>query len=404
MGGYLKLAEPEAAFEIGLEGPEGPQVELAAPPHLDSREGALDQLELYWMSLLRDVHFANYADDLLARRAAEELGASPETLFRGESRGDSAGPYLSQLLYLDVAQFPLVTPQRFRMPPPGIDYQVAWISWLAAQNGLLAQPMSLESEKRYVRTGRDLAEYVRRDFSYQAFLNAALILLRLGVSTDGGSLHKHSRTQASFSGFGSPLVLHLVATIAQPALRLCWYYKWLVHRRLRPEEWGGLLESPEPLSGLLFDSTLTDSVALDMVRSRNGSRLLPLAYPEGCPAHPSFPAGHAVVAGACATVLKAYFDESFEFPATVEASADGLELIPRKGVRLSVGGEIDKLAANISFGRNFAGIHYRSDSVEGLRFGERLALDYLRELKLAAPSDFAGWSVRTFDGKRVDIH
>ncbi|MEM7163573.1 MAG: hypothetical protein AAF487_14165, partial [Bacteroidota bacterium] len=37
---------------------------------------------------------------------------------------------------------------------------------------------------------------------------------------------------------------------------------------------------------------------------------LPMAFPEGSPMHPAYGAGHATVAGACVTILKAFFDTS----------------------------------------------------------------------------------------------
>jgi hypothetical protein len=47
----------------------------------------------------------------------------------------------------------------------------------------------------------------------------------------------------------------------------------------------------------------------DANKARNGgqdSYLLPLAFPEGSPTHPAYGAGHATVAGACVTILKAF--------------------------------------------------------------------------------------------------
>lgn len=49
------------------------------------------------------------------------------------------------------------------------------------------------------------------------------------------------------------------------------------------------------------------SKALDKVFCKYGTYLLPIAYPEGSPTHPAYPAGHACVAGAGATMLKAFF-------------------------------------------------------------------------------------------------
>src|SRR5438132_8173875 len=50
---------------------------------------------------------------------------------------------------------------------------------------------------------------------------------------------------------------------------------------------------------------------------------LPSAYPEGCPQHPSYAEGHGAIAGACVTVLKAFFNENSVIPNPVVASDDG---------------------------------------------------------------------------------
>ncbi len=83
------------------------------------------------------------------------------------------------------------------------------------------------------------------------------------------------------------------------------------------------------------------------------------AFPEGSPTHPAYGAAHATVAGACVTVLKAFFDESFVIPNPVEAASDGLSLKPYTGPSLTVGGELNKLASNVAIGRNIAGVHWR---------------------------------------------
>jgi hypothetical protein len=49
--------------------------------------------------------------------------------------------------------------------------------------------------------------------------------------------------------------------------------------------------------------------------------------------------------------------------------------------KLTLGNEIDKLATNIGLGRSFAGIHWRSDSREGLRVGEAAAISVLKNWK-----------------------
>src|SRR5438132_1118091 len=131
--------------------------------------------------------------------------------------------------------------------------------------------------------------------------------------------------------------------------------------------------------------------------------LLPQAYPERAPTHPSYPAGHAAIAGACATVLKAFFRQDANFPSPVEPSEDGLTLVPASDQNLTVAGEINKLASNISFGRNFAGVHYRSDAIGGIHLGELVAIAYLKDLKRCLTEDFDGFEISTFAGKVITI-
>jgi hypothetical protein len=49
---------------------------------------------------------------------------------------------------------------------------------------------------------------------------------------------------------------------------------------------------------------------------------------------------------------------------------------------LTVGGELNKLASNISLGRNFAAVHWRSDYLEGVKLGEEVAIELLQEQTL----------------------
>jgi membrane-associated phospholipid phosphatase len=128
-----------------------------------------------------------------------------------------------------------------------------------------------------------------------------------------------------------------------------------------------------------------------------------MAYPEGCPTHPAYPAGHATIAGACVTVLKAFFKESFAIPNPVVASADGTALLPYSGPDLTVGRELSKLAANVALGRNAAGVHWRTDATEGLKLGEAVALAILRDLGTTHVEQFAGLSLTRFDGTSTRV-
>lgn len=416
LAGHLKLVNPQAAFTFTLEGPDSHQLSLPAPPRFDSATRAAEMAEVYWQALTRDVAFAHYETDRVVGAAATDLSAlpgfpgprsdgrvTPSVVFRGGSPGDCTDPYVSQFLYKDVPYGPVVLAQSYGSPPLGADFLTSYDDWLAVQRGILPPAVDRHLSARYIATGRDLGEWVHRDFTYQAFLNAALILLELGASPDTANPYLGSPTQAGFVTFGAADVLDLVARVANLALKATWYQKWVVHRTLRPEALGGRVH--HHLTGAarypLHPDLLTGSEAPRRVFSQCGSYLLPVAYAEGSPAHPSYPAGHASVAGACATVLKAFFDESALIPDPVEASPDGQRLKPFRRRQLTVGGELNKLASNVGFGRSFAGVHYRSDCAAGLQLGETVALRLLAELRPTYAEPFVGFSLTCFDGARV---
>ena len=199
-------------------------------------------------------------------------------------------------------------------------------------------------------------------------------------------------------------MLSLLGAASLIALKGSYYHKWLVHRRLRPESFAGRVETH--LSGRTRYDIHADVLGCDAVgrvRSAHGTGLLPCAYPEGCPTHPSYPAAHAANAGACATILKAFFHEELVFPGPVQAKEDGSDLEPWRGRDLTLGGEINKLANNITLGRDAAGVHYRSDGVEGLSIGERQAIGILCDYSRAYNEHFDGFALTRFDGQKVKI-
>jgi hypothetical protein len=68
---------------------------------------------------------------------------------------------------------------------------------------------------------------------------------------------------------------------------------------------------------------------------------------------PSYQSGHSTVAGACVTILKAWFNETYVLPDPVVPNVDGTALVPYAGSdrgRITVGGELNKLTANIGAG------------------------------------------------------
>ena len=418
LGGVVKLTDPQAALAYELMGSDSHELEISAAPAFASAEQASEMVELYWQALTRDVPFAQYETDPYVSTAGAEISqllefrgpkhegkVTPATIFRGASPGALNGPYISQFLWMDIPYPSTPISQRIRTAAPGIDYMWNYGDWLAVQNGASAGSMQLEPTRRFVRNGRDLAEYVHRDFSYQHFLNAGLILLSFGAGAlDPNNPYRQSRNQSGFSTFGAPQVFDLLARVTNAALNCAWYQKWSVHRRIRPEEFGGLLHNR--LTGTahnLIHPQVLNSRAVQEVFNKYGTYLLPLAFPEGCPTHPSYPAGHATISGACVTALKAMFDESFVIPSAVAATADGLSLTTYDSTELTVGGELDKLAYNVSLGRDTAGVHWRSDSVEGMKLGEAIAINLLSEITECFNESFPGFSLTKFDGTKVVI-
>ncbi len=210
--------------------------------------------------------------------------------------------------------------------------------------------------------------------------------------------------QGAFTSLGGPNIIDLVSKAGNMSLSGAWFQKWRVHRFLRPEALGGRIHFHKTgQRNYELHPDILNSDALNQVFSANGTYLLPMAFVEGSPTHPSYVAGHATVAGACVTVLKAFFNENFVLENNVQADSSGDNLIAYNG-NLTVGGELNKLANNVAIGRDAAGVHYRQDGIEGLVSGEQQGLALLAETtKTYNEDDFAGFTLTKFDGTTVLI-
>ncbi len=419
LGGVTKLANPQASYAYDMMGPDSHHTFTMIPPTFSSAWRASEMAEDYWHALTRDVAFTDYNTNCLTIAAAADLSkfsdfrgpkkdgvVTTKTLFRGDSPGDLVGPYISQLFYKDIPFGNRTVTQRYNSPIAGDDFMVCYDEWLNIQNGGTPNTtITFDPPPRYIRNGRDLGQWVHADFPYQSMLNACLILLSFGPEAlDPHNPYLTSRTQDGFITFGAAHFLDFVAKAARVALEAGWFQKFLVQRVLRPEAFGGCVQNNligatnYPINPELFMSK-----ALDKVFCKYGTYLLPIAYPEGSPTHPAYPAGHACVAGAGATMLKAFFNESFIISNPVVASPNGLTLLPYCGTELTIGGELNKLASNIAIGRDFAGVHWRSDSTEGLTLGETVAIRILQDYKNTYNEDFDGFTLTKFDGTTIII-
>lgn len=370
-----------------------------------------------------------------------------------------------------------------------LDYMVDWRAWLDVQNGGDFRGIDKTRNKpRFIGTPRDLATFVHIDQLYQAYLNACLLLLEFGLDLDYGfPSGPFFKTRSSFATFGGPHILALVTEVSSRALKAVRRQKFNHHLRLRPEALGGVLTlvahedkagelgkakaAAQKLYQNLEATGLLGDIAAHNKKLKPGSHgipdslvelpkgevdwldehknyLLPMAFPEGSPMHPAYGAGHATVAGACTTILKAYFelyklpeggekeisertadftdDKWWKTPVTMadlpkprekknkQAKIKDVYVAPRSGdhycletsdddpCTLTVKGEINKLAANIAIGRNMAGVHYYTDYYDSLRLGERVAVGILQEQMVTIPEP-AVLRFETFDEDRLLI-
>ncbi|MEM8961375.1 MAG: vanadium-dependent haloperoxidase [Acidobacteriota bacterium] len=414
-----KLANPIASYAYEMTGGDGHSSRMPIAPPFEGAFIAAEMAEVYWQALTRDVPFNDYGTDPTVAAAVADLNGfteiigptdggviTPDTLFRGETTGDLIGPYLSQFQWQDIPYGGTTVPQMYLQPLAGDDFMIDYNEWLSIQRGAApVNPITFDQTPRYIHSNRGLGEWVHSDFTYQGYLSAALIMLGYGGDAlSDRNPYKTSATMGGFVTFGAAQIVDLVAKAAVVSLKAAWYQKWLVHRRLRPEVFAARIENQQNGTknyGLHPDNFNSDAVA--RLLNANGNTLLPNAFPEGSPTHPSYPAGHATIAGACCTVLKAFFNESYVIQNPVVSSSDGLALDPWGGADLTLGNEINKLGNNIAIGRDAAGVHYRTDGVDGLTVGEQVAIDMLRDYSIVFAENADGFELTRFDGQTILI-
>ncbi|MFL6333110.1 MAG: vanadium-dependent haloperoxidase [Pyrinomonadaceae bacterium] len=461
VGTQRRLVNPQSGVAYDLEGIDSHQLAANAAPTLASLDDAAEAVELYWMALARDVAFINYPSNGTIGSAVSDLnaryrgyaglpqyevvptGVTPRqqprgfptspmtplgvipinttnqvtrgTVFRGFTRGDQTGPYLSQFLVRDIP-YGRQTIFNTIQPLAAQNYVTNPADWLFVQRGCMPGPPALLNLRRRITNGRDLASYVQVDAITQAYWNALWLIMMvpdaarldgggLGIPFDAANPYRNNCTQEGFVTFGPTHITGLLNKVAYAVHKHGWYEKWFVHRRLRPEEYGGRVHFKlKNLKTYPISTAINNSTALPLIASATGGNyFLPQAYPEGSPIHPSYLAGHATLAGAAVTVLKAWFNDQAVIPTPVYQTDASGNLVAYTGSgynQLTVGGELDKLASNIALARNFAGVHWRSDYTASLLRGEDVAVRILTDYGYNYNEPFAGFSFTDFRGQR----
>lgn len=396
----MKLVDPLASYSLSMIGPDTRAIIVPPFPELMSEQFAAQMLELFCMQFTRDINFSDFITSSDGSKISKVISVlrtcdtlkygkhqiNRVNIFRGRDEGSVNGPYISQFLLKDIHQGELTTVQKFKPARIGVDHfqtnktvtvnGIIYSGYDDVHSGEVVPPMQYENNSRYILTGRDLATYVHRDFPCMFYNNAVAILQSYKIKTAYvNELGKYS----GFLNYGVPDIMKILDVVSSEALRMTWYQKWVVHRALRPEEAGKLFQTE---TNKHFHPKLYENIGFieTQINPTNElKKMITSVYPEGCPNHPSYPAGHAAIAGACITILKAFYDD-VEMTECVVPNADGSQLVPYDG-KLMLHQELDKLATNIAYGRCWAGIHYSVDAEEGIKFGEKIAIRVLTEIK-----------------------
>ena len=187
-----------------------------------------------------------------------------------------------------------------------------------------------------IRTGRELARYFESETPGLAHRLALNYLLR----------------DANLSAPYQAMIWAALDVAIYASLSVAWYYKWIAdaHCELKPpcrpmsdyRRQGKTSRRPRPYE-VDYEVDVLYNREVNCNASGDGERRIFPDPSPGTPRHPSYPSGHSTYSGAASEVLSYFFPDS--------------------------AGEFTKLADNTGMARIWAGIHYRSDHLEGNKLG-----------------------------------
>lgn len=461
--GSSKLVDPQASAAWCLAGRDIAEFAVPLPPSLTSTIAGADMAENYLMAIARTVKFSEYgtgsgtdADTInggsITNNACTVLNAmpgytgpkgvgnvvTPAVLFRANYAGTGVGPYISQFELLDLHLYDqkLLPVKQYMAIKGNHTYGVTWANFVSIQNGLIPDTFNdFNGTVHYMLNGNDLGTLVHYDMLSDPYVYAQNVLFNNAFNNPNAFPlapnfpynNGNITNEIPFGTMWYPDLTNLIGAVSVQALKTAWSTKWRTSLRLRPEAMAGIVHRAKTtgINTYGIDTQILGVIGginlLNWVRSFNqlqapgntayATYLLAQEYPEGSPNHPSYLAGHATVAGACATVMKAFLDDTALFSAyatpMIPDPNNPLSLIPYTGPdanSMTVGGELNKLASNIAFGRNFAGVHYRTDGDVSMQTGEQVAIAYLQDwARTYAEQGFNGFELTKFSGQRIRI-
>lgn len=202
----------------------------------------------------------------------------------------------------------------------------------------------LDAAYPVIRTGRELARWFEMETPGLGHRHALNLLLR----------------DANWSPPRQAWVWAALDVTIYSAMLAAWYYKWMagIDSPACQQSPHGARQNvsyrPRPFE---IDSRVGVLYNREVSRHGDGDgrhRLTPKPSP-GTPRHPSYPSGHSTVGGAASELLSWFFPDYRE--------------------------EFNRLADNAGMARLWAGIHYRSDHLQGMKLGRCVACEVIKDLK-----------------------
>jgi hypothetical protein len=448
-----KFHDPFGSLSVTYMGMDVQHYNIIQPPDIGSIEIASEMLELYYMADAREqqLQFITWSsifpieemteilptliDPPVATKCACEF--TNHTIFRGATTYEHIGPYISQFLFLNIPMSNIFIPQIYVLSVSSDEMDIGqgrhWGTDLTTavqmqNNDICDFKSEPTTTLNYITTGRDLATFVEDDPTTQVYVNTCNMLFELKACFKDefptSNIYDFMNTYCSKTS-----IICAINEVCRLALNIATYWKWQVYMRIRPEAYS-ILVNEDFKAGtnnythpLLFqDAELINEIAdinnnengfPNLINPANGFIMLPQVYRRGSPNSPSYPSSHAVVAGACVTVIKYFFkneqwiniinrnrdssmipyDKITQFydestPIILQSNFENLTLYPGMAFPeleqdfpcMSIYSELHKLASNISFGRMWAGVNYRTDCTQGMYLGEQVAINYLEDM------------------------
>jgi hypothetical protein len=212
----------------------------------------------------------------------------------------------------------------------------------------------------HIVTGRDLTNTVRRQVPYLATRDAAEVLLEMGVPFDRRIPYRQGETGSATAG--TPGI-----RTAAPIINF---------------------GAHDVLESVVSVFDLAQTAASDRRSTRGDSN------PNAGRGWPVRPARQPPRVGGTTTTRATRLAPVTGVSTALGATADAIAAA--RSATLTVNDELNKLATNVALGRNWAGIHYRSDGVEGLLLGEQVAVRHLQDHLRATDLPFDGYRLEPF--------